>query len=144
MSKYEEGSSFNWHSRFTLSVVRHRKIGLPIDFKGFPVTCTVGLQGLDPNKLFSFFAPLVNHREIHWLFVCVMPAWLLSRVWHHQKRLDQSTKTQNWPDAPANVDQVDVCFCSVRTLWHISVFLHTFFPIVKCLQASAPCVLIFW
>lgn len=51
-------------------MIGHSKIGLPIDFKGLPVSCTVGLQSLEPHKLFSFFAPLVNHREVHqWFFV---------------------------------------------------------------------------
>lgn len=57
--------SFDGHLIFTLSMIGHSKIGLPIDFKGLPVSCTVGLQSLEPHKLFSFFAPLVNHREVH-------------------------------------------------------------------------------
>lgn len=46
---------------FTYSMIGHSKIGLSFDGKGLPVPCTVGLQDLELYKLFSSFAPLVNH-----------------------------------------------------------------------------------
>lgn len=79
---------------FTSSMIGHSEIRLSIDVKGFPVPGTVCLQSLEPHKSFSFFAPLVNHREVRLWFFVKMLVWPSAGVRHHQKYLDPSKKAQ--------------------------------------------------
>lgn len=69
---------------------------MPIYFKGLPVSGAVCPYSLEPRKLFSLFAPLVNHWEVHQWFCVGMLVWPSTTVGHHQICLDQDPKTWGW------------------------------------------------